>query len=132
MKKKLLYPLRMIGGYCLCLLVMLLLSAANDFWKGDTGYGGAVIMFGILAAFCVIVIPLHCVLYSRKVLLGEKHGWLFVPYNALWTVLPFMLVFFADEETYLYAVGVFAWATLWTAIPLLFPAKKKVSSATVA
>lgn len=123
MKKKFLYPMWIIVGNLLCVLMMLLLSAAS----GDTGYGGVIAVVGVMAVFCLIAVPLHCILYSRRVILSEKRKWLFVPYNAAWVALPYTVLLSMEPETYLYGLLLFAWATLWTAIPLLFPARKQAS-----
>ena len=125
MKRRFSYPFWMILYYLLCFIIGWGISDKNP---NDVGFGGLIYIVLLLAVFVVIVIPIHCILYSRRVLMGEKRKWLFVPYNALCVALlhiPFFIA--AGGSIPVYTPVLFLWAALWTAIPLLFPAKKKDS-----
>ncbi|MBQ9152063.1 MAG: hypothetical protein IJX72_07410 [Clostridia bacterium] len=121
--KKFLFPLWIFAAY---LLGIIACAGIAETFSGDTGYGAIVYMIGVFALYCLLVIPTHCILYSRRVLLCEKQKWLFVPYNAALITLPYALpLLLVEEETLVYGAILFAWGALWTAVPLLFPARRK-------
>ncbi len=115
--KKFLFPFWIIVAYLLDFIVAAWISVD----------GGLILMVSVLALLPLLVIPIYCILYSRKVLLHEKRKWLFVPYNAVWVTLPYalLLLFANEEETLVYGAILFAWGALWTAVPLLFPPRKQ-------
>ena len=125
--KKFLFPLWIFVAYLLGIIACVWIA---ETFSGNTGYGGPVYILGVIALLFLLAVPTHCILYSRKVLLHEQQKWLFVPYNAALVTLPYALsLLFANEkETLVYGAILFAWGALWTAVPLLFPARKKPSA----
>ena len=121
--KKFLFPLWIFVGYLLGIIACVWIA---ETFSGDTGYGGPVYILGVMTLLFLLAVPIHCILYSRRVLLREKRKWLFVPYNAAWITLPcaLPLLVMPTTEQLLFCTVLLAWGALWTAVPLLFPARK--------
>ena len=121
--KKFLFPLWIFVGYLLGIIACAWISVEIP---SDVGYAGLFEILCVIALLLLLAVPIHCILYSRKVLLHEQQKWLFVPYNAAWITLPcaLPLLVMPTTEQLLFCTVLFAWGALWTAVPLLFPARK--------
>ena len=122
--KKFLFPLWIFVAYLLGIIACAWISVEIP---SDVGYAGLFEILCVIALLLLLVVPIFCILYSRKVLLHEKRKWLFVPYNAAWITLPcaLPLLIMPTTEQLLFCAVLFAWGALWTAVPLLFPAQKQ-------
>ena len=86
---------------------------------------GIVLSSGFVVYFFLIVIPIYCFVYSRKNLLNEKRKFIFTLYNSLVLTAFCLILFLVEKETHAltYSLLLFAWAELWSVLPLLL--KKK-------
>lgn len=110
--KKWLFPVASAGIFT---AVLFLLGALGVLWNGDgTGYGGVVtVLCGIV--FCgVVLLPIVCILYARRCLAGARFRILFTVYHSFLLSFSYLLLFFAEEETLLYALALFGWCELWS------------------
>ena len=115
--KKYIYPF----VFPIILLVTMLLCSLLI---SDVGIGGAVIAIFAIIIIVGVILPCNCFLYGRKILSKEKRKYLFTFYNSSIITLFYLLSFCMEGETYLYSAILFAWAELWTVLPLLIPKKK--------
>ena len=76
----------------------------------------------VIGIAMVILLPVACGLYGRKVLLHSNQKIGFSLYNALAITLPYILMYLDEGETYMYGLILFAWTFLWT---ILFTFKKE-------
>ncbi len=107
---------------------VLLSGVAGVLGNGDgTGYGGIVIALCGIIVYCVIVIPVMCLLYSKKCLLEQRFRFLFTVYNSFLISLPYF-VFFSlhDVEIDFYVpLIIFGWCELWALLGFVnFKGKK--------
>ena len=112
----LVFPLISVGAYFLTMSVGVL-------GNGDgTGFGGLVIMLFGLALYCAFAIPMMCLWYSKRCLVGQKYRFIFTLYPSLLIVLPYLLAFgvvLKEIETFAYGAILFAWGEVWSLIGLL-------------
>ena len=109
--KKWLFPL----AYPLFTVIGIILSGvAGSLGNGDgTGYGGVVIVLGGLIFYCAIVIPILCVIYSKRCLFGQRFRFLFTLYQSFLITLPYPIILWKENETLFYSILLFAWCELW-------------------
>ena len=100
--------------------LFLLIGVVGVLGNGDgTGYGGAVIVFGGIVVYYVIIIPTTCFLYSQHFLKGQRFRFLFTIYQSFLIILPCLILFFKEEKTIVYSIILFVWCELWALIGLL-------------
>lgn len=109
------------------IVTFLLSGVVGVLGNGDgTGYGGIVIVLCGLIVYCVIVIPVMCLLYSKRCLLGQRLRFLFTLYQSLFITLPYFILFSKDNETIIYSSILFVWCELWSLLGLVkFKRKSK-------
>ncbi len=100
--------------------VFLLCGAAGAWGNGDgTGYGGAVIVLCGLIFYCVIGIPVMCIVYAKRCLSAQRFRFLFTLYQSVLFVLPYQILFFKENETVIYSFILFAWCEIWSLMGLI-------------
>ena len=93
------------------LVIILNATADND------GYGALGIGIFILLVWVLIVIPIHCIKYS-KIIIDGKLKILFSAYNCLVLTVVHLLPFGWKDE--ISVVGIFfAWVMLWSVLPVI-------------
>lgn len=115
--KKWLYP---IASAIISIVIFLLIGVLGVWGNGDgTGYGGAVIVLCGIIFYCLIIVPAICLVYSKRYLSGERFSFLFTLYQSLFISLPYLILFFKDNETFLYSSILFVWCELWSLLGLI-------------
>ena len=117
MKKvnKYIYPFAFSIGFIIFdIILAIILETILD----NGSYAGAVIgAFAVLMAF-VIIVPIYCIKYGN-IIKKEKLKFLFSTYNATILSAFYILPFNFEDETYIYAIFLFAWVTFWSMLPLI-------------
>ncbi len=115
--KKWLFP---FTSAIISIVIFLLIGVLGVLGNGDgTGYGGVVIVLCGIIFYCVIVVPAMCFMYSKRCLSGERFRVLFTLYHSFLIALPYLILFFKDNETFHYSVIFFAWCELWSLLGLI-------------
>ena len=115
--KKWLFP---IAYAIISIVIFLLIGVLGVFGNGDgTGYGGVVIILCGIIFYCLIIVPAMCLVYSKRCLSGERFRVLFTLYQSLLISLPYLILFFKDNETFLYSFILFVWCELWSLLGLV-------------
>ena len=115
--KKWLFP---IAYAIISIVIFLLIGVLGVFGNGDgTGYGGVVIILCGIIFYCLIIVPAMCLVYSKRCLSGERFRVLFTFYQSLLISLPYLILFFKDNETFLYSLILFVWCELWSLLGLI-------------
>ena len=120
MKKVKKFILPVLFSLC-CLCVSFVLSPSLY----DFDIGGIIFVLGFIAVWIFVLIPLHCVLYSRRILLREKRKYLFALYNSFVLTMFYFLPLCTEDETYIYSLILFLWTALWSVLPLMIGRKSK-------
>ncbi len=94
------------------LLIAFIISRPDDL-------AGALILLCILLFVLCIALPAYCIVYTKRVLTREKHGFAFTFYNSTLITLSYALTLCTKDETYIYSLLLFGWCELWTLIPWL-------------
>lgn len=113
--KKLLYPF--LSAIMLVAFLLLIIMYHQDLLYG-------MISYAVLALFILIGIPVLSFIYGIKILRGGKRKILFGLYNALISTIPYTVLFYMDDDTYLYSMILFLWCALWTFVSLIPIGKK--------
>ena len=115
--KKWLFP---IAYAIISIVIFLLIGVLGVCGNGDgTGYGGVVIILCGIIFYCPIIVPAMCLVYSKRCLSGERFRVLFTFYQSLLISLPYLILFFKDNETFLYSLILFVWCELWSLLGLI-------------
>ena len=115
--KKWLFP---IAYAIISIVIFLLIGVLGVFGNRDgTGYGGVVIILCGIIFYCLIIVPAMCLVYSKRCLSGERFRVLFTLYQSLLISLPYLILFFRDNETFLYSFILFVWCELWSLLGLI-------------
>ena len=115
--KKWLFP---IAYAIISIVIFLLIGVLGVCGNGDgTGYGGVVIILCGIIFYCLIIVPAMCLVYSKRCLSGERFRVLFTLYQSLLISLPYLILFFKDNETFLYSLILFVWCELWSLLGLI-------------
>ncbi len=112
--KKYIYPLIFSVIYsCMFLAIEYFMYAMR------LGMGGIAVLAYSIIVFVAIIVPIYCFIYGKRTLLNERKKYLFAIYNASVITCFYILPFFRESETYIYAFALFIWAVIWTTLPLL-------------
>ncbi len=104
------------------LLIASIISLPNDL-------GSVIVGLYILLFVLCVVLPAYCIIYAKRVLTKEKHGFAFSFYNSAIITLSYVLPFLSDiTDRYLYCLILFGWCELWTLIPWLICKKRTNNS----
>lgn len=76
--------------------------------------------FGIPISIFVFAVPVWCVIYGTSIFTVRKFSLLFALYNAAALAICCLFAVWMMEENLRYAIPVFLWSALWSALPLLF------------
>ena len=82
--------------------------------------GVIVVLYGIIA-YCLIGVPIICILYSKRCLTGQRFRFLFTVYQSFLISLPYIILFsfLIAEPRVLFGLIFFAWCELWGLIGLV-------------
>lgn len=120
--KKWLFP---IISSVITSIIILLIYAAAEPYSHDSGYGGLVIgLIGLIFCFS-IAIPVLSVLYSKICLRNSENKFLFTLYHSFLIVLPYLILFFREDETIIYATIIFGWCEIWGLLGLIRKKEQK-------
>ncbi len=115
--KKWLFP---IASAIISVVIFLLIGVLGVLGNGNgTGYGGVVIVLCGIIFYCLIIVPAMCLVYSKRCLPGGRFRVLFTLYQSLLISLPYLILFFRDNETFLYSFILFVWCELWSLLGLI-------------
>ena len=115
--KKWLFP---IAYAIISIVIFLLIGVLGVFGNGDgTGYGGVVIILCGIIFYCLIIVPVMCLVYSKRCLSEERFRVIFTFYQSLLISLPYLILFVNDNETFLYSFILFVWCELWSLLGLV-------------
>ena len=112
----LVYPFITVIAHLLSCAIAFLLADGKD-----SGLGGVVIaLYGIML-YCLIGVPIICILYSKRCLAGQRFRFLFTIYQSFLIALPYMILFsfLIAEPRAFYGVIFFAWCEIWGLIGLI-------------
>ncbi len=120
--KKWLFPV--ISAVITSIIILLSYVAAEPY-SHDSGYGGLAIgLIGLIFCFA-IAIPVLSVLYSKICLRNSENKFLFTLYHSFLIVLPYLILFFREDETIIYATIIFGWCEIWGLLGLIRKKKQK-------
>ncbi len=106
-------------------IIILLSYVAAEPYSHDSGYGGLVICsIGLIFCFA-ISIPVFSVLYSKICLHDSENKFLFTIYHSFLIILPYLILFFREDETIIYAAIIFAWCEIWGLLGLIRKKEQK-------
>ena len=115
--KKWLFP---IAYAIISIVIFLLIGVLGVCGNGDgTGYGGVVIILCGIIFYCLIIVPVMCLVYSKRCLSEERFRVIFTFYQSLLISLPYLILFVNDNETFLYSFILFVWCELWSLLGLV-------------
>ncbi len=103
--QKMLYP---ILSFVSTIIILVVTFASKDI----------VFAIALLIAWVILLVPILSFLYSRVYLKEGKNKFLWTLLNSLSIVLPYLILFCTEGETYLYALILFAWSELWALLGL--------------
>ena len=112
--KKYIYPFAFSIGFFI--FYMLLLTILEIVLESGSYAGAAIGALAILITF-VIIVPIYCIKYGN-IIKNEKLKFLFSTYNATVLSASYILPFYLEDETYIYAIFLFAWVIFWSMLPL--------------
>ena len=72
-----------------------------------------------LFSWLLLFIPVSSFVYSKKILINSNKN---IPNTLLYSFvisLSYLVLFFKEGESYLYALGIFAWCELWALLGLI-------------
>lgn len=72
-----------------------------------------------------LVVPVLSLMYTRKVLAGERERILLTLYNSVMLVLPFVIFLFTNFDAWLVLLMLFIWAEMWALLGLAGKGDKK-------
>ncbi len=104
------------------LFIASIISLPNDL-------GSVIVGLYILLFVLCVVLPAYCIIYAKRVLTKEKHGFAFTFYNSAIIALVFSRLVNTDYRIYGFFI-VFAWCELWTLLSLLIFKKRSKASKT--
>ncbi len=118
MKKAIKFIIPLLFSLC-CLFVFCIafFIKVSIFW-------GLLLLGGIIILI-LFIIPLYCAFYSLKLVTHESKKYLFAIYNSSVITLSYLLPFCMENETYVYSIILFVWASIWSLLPLLFHRSNK-------
>ncbi len=113
--KKYIYPFAfLIGFFVFYTILGIILETVFD----NGSYAGTVFgAFAILITF-VIIVPIYCIKYGN-IIKNQKLKFLFSAYNTTVFSASYILPFRLEDETYIYAIFLFAWVMFWSMLPLI-------------
>ena len=115
--KKWLFP---IASSILWTFLVIFIFCIGVGGNGDgSGFFGVIVALFCIILCCIIVMPTVCFMYSRYCLLDQKYRFLFTLYQSFLITLPYLILFFEDNETFLYSFILFVWCELWSLIGLI-------------
>ena len=81
---------------------------------------GIIIEFGFSLFIFILVIPVYCFAYIKKIILNEKRKILFLLYNSFVLSMACILMFYQDEKKLIYGIIVFMWSVMWEILFLVY------------
>ena len=106
---KIIYP---IISFAVSILIQLGVFLPND-------EAFLILAYFLLFAWVLLFIPISSFCYSKKVLKKDRGRYLYTLLYSLTISLSYLVLFFMDGESYLYALGIFAWSEIWALLGLI-------------
>ena len=82
-------------------------------------YGMLLIAIGIICYYYLILVPIWCIIYSKKIVCREKWKYLFGIYNALLSTVPSLILLNFSSKDCIYYLLIFLWVLVWSITPLV-------------
>ena len=115
--KKWLFPV--ISAIIFAFLIIFIFAVGVGRIGNGSGFVGAIISLLLIAVCLVIIPPIISFLYSKCCLKEQKFKFLYTLYQSFMITLPYLILFFKDEKTLLYALAIFAWSEVWSLLGLI-------------
>ena len=115
--KKWLFP---VASAILFALLMICIFVIGVGGNGDgSGFIGAIISL-ILILICLLLVPPFVgFVYAKFFLKNQKFCFLFTLYQSFMITIPYLILFWEDNETLLYAAMILVWCELWSLLGLV-------------
>ena len=115
--KKWIFP---VASAIIFALLIIGIFAVGVGGNGDgSGFIGAIISLILILICFVLIPPVVGFLYAKCFLKNQKKRFPFTLYQSFMMTLPYLILFWQDNETIVYAAVIFVWCELWSLLGLM-------------